>query len=227
MSADRQASVRRSRGAVALARARLGRQRAARLGKALAWLAAMGFGGAALLLRLGEGPDVSLSGLVVTAAHWVAWLAGAPIALAAAQDHGAADRRDGIVALAAARGVSPAGLASARALAAMMEVASGIGTPLVALALLAALLAGRLGAVIDRVGLGLGAAAFALIAGVTLGGLSAACGRFGGARARWLFVAIIVGPWVLADLAGRGAWSIPGALDAVLDFALRARGAAA
>jgi hypothetical protein len=62
------------------------------------------------------------------------------------------------------------------------------------------------------------------VAGVTLGGLGAACGRVGHAQGRWLLVAAVVGPWMLADLAGHGAWSIPGALGAVLDFALGARG---
>jgi hypothetical protein len=63
----------------------------------------------------------------------------------------------------------------------------------------------------------------AVVAGVTLGGAGAVCGRIGRARGRWLLLAVIVGPWVLADLAGHGAWSIPGALGAVVDFVLGAR----
>ena len=225
MPSTRQASVRRSRGAVALMRARLGRHRWARVGKTLAWLTAGGFAAAAVGLRWSDGADASLSGLVVAAAHGVPWLVGAPVALAAAEDHRAADRREGISALAAARGISPSALAAARVLAAMEEIAWGIGAPLVALAALTAALAGRFGAAVDRVGLALGAALFALIAGVALGGLGAACARVGGARGRWLLIAIVVGPWALADLAGRGAWSIPGALGAALDFALRSAAA--
>jgi hypothetical protein len=72
---------------------------------------------------------------------------------------------------------------------------------------------------------GLGAVAFAVIAGVTLGGLGAICGSLGRARGRWLLFAAVFGPWVLADMAGHGGWSIPGALRAVLDFSARSLGA--
>jgi hypothetical protein len=206
-------------------RARLGRHRWARVGKALAWALTGGLAAMAVGERMSEGADVSLRGLVVLAAHGVPWLVGAPIALAAAEDHAAADRHDGILALAASRGVSPSGLGAARVLAAMEEIAWGIGAPLATLALLTAALAGRVPAVLDRVGLALGVAAFAMVAGVVLGGLGAACGRLGGARGRWLLLAIVVGPWMLADLAGRGAWSIPGALGVALDLVLGGRGA--
>ena len=36
-----------------------------------------------------------------------------------------------------------------------------------------------------------------------------------------LLFAVVVGPWMLAGLLGHGAWSIPGAIEAVLDFTLR------
>lgn len=227
MPSNRQASVRRSQGAVALARARLRRRGGVRIARASAWLLAIGCGAAAVALRAHDGPDVSLVGLVSVAAHGIAWISGAPIALAAAEDHRAADRREGVLSLAAARGVSSSGLAAARVLGAMAEIATAIGGPLVALSLLTAGLAGRAAAAAHGIGIALGVALFALVAGVTLGGIGAACGRAGGGRGRWLLAAIVIGPWVLADLAGNSALSIPGALNAALDFALRARSAGA
>lgn len=226
MPSIRQAGLSRARGAVALSRARLRTLGGARVARTLAWLAALGFAGTAVVLRVSDGADASLSGLVVSASHWIPWLAGAPLALAAAEDRRALDRHDGIEALAAARGLSPVGLESARVLAAMAEIASVIAVPLVVLALVTAALAGGGGIALHRAMLGLGAVGFALVAGVTLGGVGSACGRLGRARGRWLLVAVVLGPWMLADLAGHGAWSIPGALGAVLDFALGMRGSA-
>ena len=93
--------------------------------------------------------------------------------------------------------------------------------------LLTAALAGHGGVALHRLALGVGAAGFAVVTGVTLGAVGSACGRVGRARGRWLLAAVVVGPWMLADLVGHGAWSIPGALGAVLDFALGARSAGA
>jgi hypothetical protein len=213
----------RARGVIALCRARLRATGGGRAARALGVLCAGGFAAAAIALRAADGADASLSGLTIACAHWLPWIAGAPLSLAAADDREGADRRDGIEALAASRGVSPAGLAAARVLAAMAEIAAAIGIPLVTLAALTAALAGRSAAVLARIGIAAGALIFAVIAGVTLGGAAAASARFGRARGRWLFAAIVLGPWILADLAGHGAWSIPGALGAALDFVLGAR----
>jgi hypothetical protein len=220
MASTRQAGLRRTRAVVALCRGRLLAVRSVRAARTLAALFAAGFAVAALVLRVTDGEGASLEGLTITAAHWIVWIAGVPLAFAAAEDHASIDRREGVEALAAMRGVSPTSLDSARALGAMTAVAWAIGAPLAALALLTAALAGGGSAALHRIGLGVAALAFAGIAGVTLGGVGSACGRAGRARGRWLLAAILVGPWALADLAGRGAWSIPGALGAVLDFLL-------
>jgi hypothetical protein len=221
MPTIRKAGLRRTRGVVALCRARLFETRAGRAGRAFAVLCAAGFALAAILLRLADGAEAPLGALTFAAAPWIAWGAGGALAYAAAGDHATADRSDGIEALAAARGLSPGSLASARALAAMSAVAWTIGLPLALLSLLTAALAARAPAMIARAGAGLGAVAFALIAGVTLGGLGSICGSLGRARGRWLLLAAVVGPWVLADMGGHGAWSIPGALRAVLEFSAR------
>jgi hypothetical protein len=188
------------------------------------WGVTLTFALLALSARFDGGPEASVAGVVAEAAPWIAWLSAVPLALAAALDHAAADRREGIVALAAARGISPSGLASARVLAAMAEITSAIGVPLVFLAIVTAAIAGSVEGAREGLAAALGAITFAAATGVTLGGIGAACARAGGPRGRTLFAAVILGPWILADLAGYGAWSIPGALSAVLSFTLR-RGA--
>jgi hypothetical protein len=225
MASMRQGSRARVRSLVGLCRARLAATRAARVGRALAWIVAGGAAGVGLVLRASDGPEASLAGLPLAAAPWITWIGGGALALAAAGDTAGDDRRDGVEALVAARGFSPASLAAARVLAAMGAVAAAVGVPLVALSILLAALAGRPAAIVHRLGLGLGAAAFALVVGVTLGGAGAIAGRLGRGRGRWLLFAAVAGPWMLADLAGYGAWSIPGALGALLDFALGARSA--
>ena len=211
---------RRGGGAVALARSRLRRTFAARFATACAILVTVGLAAAALALRASDGGDASLEGLLAAAARTLTWLVAAPLALAAAQDRRALDRREGVDALAAARGISPASLASARVLAAMLEITRALALPLGALALLIIALSGSARLALARLALGLGVLLFALVTAVTLGGLGAAAGRIGRERGRWLLFAVIAGPWILADLAGHGAWSIPGALDAALDFVL-------
>src|SRR5262249_40908771 len=150
------------------------------------------------------------------AARAAAWLIGAPLCLAAARDRRLADRREGIDALVASHGFSDGALEAARTLGAMIEIASALGAPLLGLSLLFAVLAGSLRLALARLALAGGIVLFAVIAGVTLGGLGAACGRLGRARGGLLLAALVAGPWALAELRGGGAWSIPGALEAVL-----------
>jgi hypothetical protein len=178
------------------------------------------YGFAAIGLRASEGAEASLTGLTIGAAHLLPWLAGAPLALAAAADRADADRRDGVEALAAAHGIPGPNLEAARMLAAMGAVAWAIGAPLVLLALLTAALAARGAVVMARAEVALGAAVFAMASGVALGGLASICGRAARQKGGWLLVAVVVCPWALAELAGHGAWSLPGALDAVLDFTM-------
>lgn len=213
----------RMRAVVALCRSPLAATRAGRAARLLGVLTVTGFAFAAVMVRVSDGADAPLEGVPLTAAHWLAWLAGAPLALAAAGDRTALDRHEGIEALTASRGISPAGLDSARALAAMSAVGLAVGVPLLGLTLLTAALADRVAVVLHRAALGVGVVLFAAIVGVTLGGVGSVCGRLGRRRGQWLFAAVVLGPWVLADLAGHGAWSIPGALNAVLDFLVGAR----
>jgi hypothetical protein len=212
-------------GAVALGCARLRQAAGGRLGLAMAALIALGYAVVAITLRLEDG-TTSLEGLLGSAARWLAWAAAGPIALAAAHDRPAADRRDGIEALAAARGISRASLHSVRSLSAMLEIARAIAVPSVALAALAALLSGSAWLGLQHLAFGAALALFGAVSGVTLGGLAAVSGQVAGPRGRTVFVALVLVPWALADLAGDAAWSIPGALEAFLVFAAQSAGGA-
>ena len=174
----------RQQSLVALCRARLAGTRGGRFGRVFATIVTGGFAAVAVNLRVNHRPDASLSGLTLGAAPWITLVSGGALAFAAAEDRAAADRREGIEALVAARGFSPASLEAARVLAAMSAVATAIGAPLALLALLTALLAGRAAAVIHGAGVGLGALGFALVAGVTRWEARAPCvGASGGAGA--------------------------------------------
>ncbi|WP_437602346.1 hypothetical protein WMF28_12040 [Sorangium sp. So ce590] len=223
----RRAAVQKAlRAAVALGCARLRGARGGQLGLAMAALISLGYGVAALVLRLDDG-TTALEGLLGSAARGLAWAAAGPIALAAAHDRPASDRRDGIEALAAARGISRAPLHGARSLAAMLEIARVVALPLAMLSTLAALLSGSALLALHHLAFGAALALFGVVSGVTLGGLASASGRIAGARGRALFLALILVPWALADLAGDSRWSIPGALGAFLSFAARSAGAPA
>ncbi|MFO0755155.1 MAG: hypothetical protein U0359_01585 [Byssovorax sp.] len=218
---DRERRRARFRGAIALARARLRGQLSVRLGAALGALATGGLAVAALVLRGDGGGEASLEGLLGVAARVLTFTAAAPIALAAAADREAIDQRDGVLALGASRGLSAHALASSRVAAAMLEVGRALSIPLGALSLLVVALSGTARLALARIALAAGLLLFVLSAAVVLGGLGAAAGRAGRERGPWLLVALVVGPYLLADLAGLGAWSIPGALSALLDLVLR------
>lgn len=211
----------RGRGLVALAARRLRASAGGRIAAVASIPIVLAFAGIALALRSTDGALSPLEGLVPTAATWLAWAAAAPLALSAARDRRLLDRREGLDALAAPRGFSSSALEAARALGAMTTISRALGAPLVLLTIFTAALAGSLRLAIARLGLAALAAVFALVAGVTLGGLASICARLGRARGRLLLLAVVVGPWMLAGLLGHGAWSIPGALAAVLDFTLR------
>jgi hypothetical protein len=209
---------------IALARARLRQTKGGRWSALLGLLLLAAFGVIELILRADEGPGVAFGGLLETATRAITWAAGAPVALAAAHNRARADRDEGIEALAASRGAGPRSLAAVRTFAAMLQATIAVGAPLVVLALLAVVLTGSVPSALRHLGLALGLAGFSLVAGVTIGGVAAACERVGGARGRSLLLAVVLIPWVLTDLVGLRAWSIPGALNAALTFVVRASG---
>lgn len=210
---------------IGLARERLRQTKGGRWSALLGLLSMTAFGLIALVLRADDGPDVALGGLFETAARTIAWAAGVPLGLAVAHDRTRADRAEGVEALAASRGAGRSALDAARTVAAMLQTTLAIGAPLLILALLGVALAGSLTSALRHLGLAAGLAIFSILAGVTIGGLAAACGRLGAMRGRSLLAAVVLVPWILTDLAGLRAWSVPGALGAALSFIVRVAGA--
>ncbi|WP_245677828.1 hypothetical protein [Chondromyces crocatus] len=210
---------RRMRAAVALGRERLGRTRGGRFGLFAAMGVALGQGALLALLQDGTSAAPALDGTLRSAAQWLAWMGAGPLALAAANDRPGADRSEGIEVLAASRGTYPATFHAAQTLAAMQMVALVIAAPVLLLALLGAGLSSTPAGAMRALGLGGGVLAFAVTTGILLGGLASISGRIAGPRGRSLLAAIVLVPWILADLAGNARWSIPGALDAFLSLA--------
>lgn len=204
------------RALVSLCRERLRRAPGARFGTAAVVAIAFGFGMVLAFVQQDGGAAAALDGMLRSATRWMAWVGGGAIALAAAHDRAAVDRRDGIEALAAVRGARGGALHAARALSAMQMIALVIGVPALVLAVVGAGLSGSMPAGLRVLGVGVGLAVFAGAAGVALGGLAAVSGRVAGARGRLVLVALVLVPWALADLAGNARWSIPGALDTFL-----------
>lgn len=211
------------RALIALARERLRQTKGGRWSALLGLLLVTVFGVVEIVLRV-DGPDVSFGNLLGTASRAIAWAAGAPLALAIAHDRARADREEGIEALAASRGAGGRSLEVVRTAAAMLQETLAIGVPILVLALLGAALAGSVPSALRHLGLAAGLALFSVVAGVTIGGLAAACGRVGRARGRSLLAVLVLVPWVLTDLAGLRAFSIPGALNAALTFVVRTSG---
>jgi hypothetical protein len=120
----------------------------------------------------------------------------------------------------ASRGGSSAGLAIARLVAAMTTIARALAIPTLAVAL-AALGTWTPGEGLGRLARGLLCAAlFALSGGVVLGSAASLCERALFRRGRSLLLALVLVPWILADLVGRPGLSIPGALDALVSLTL-------
>lgn len=208
---------------IALLRERLRQTKGGRFSALLGISLLAGFGVIALVLRAVDGPSASLGNLVVSAAKLITWAAAAPIAFAAANDRARADRDDGIEALAESHGIDRYVLRAVRVAAAMYQVAHSIGLPILILSLLSVLLSGTIALAVKNIALMLGLAFFSALAGCTIGGIADLCGRIGMARGRHLFALVIVLPWLLSDLSERP-WSIPGALNAALNWIVRTSG---
>jgi hypothetical protein len=210
---------------VALEVERLRRVGWARAAAALGAVLAVGFGAAVLLARADGGAATSFAGVLRTAARAIAWGVGAPLALAAARDRAGLELAEGIEAMVAARGVSRALLGSARHAAAMALGARLLGAPVLVVGVVAVAASGTARSALAHAGAALAALLFAAVAGVTLGGVGAVCARVGGRRSGSVLAFVVLAPWLAADLVGRAAYSIPGALDALLSMLMSAAGA--
>ncbi|MDI1448807.1 hypothetical protein QHF85_32370 [Polyangium sp. 6x1] len=209
---------RRLLAAVALSRARLARTTLSRVGLVGGALLGASFAALAIVLRATEGTSAPLEGLVGLGAASITLVAAAPTTLAAASDRTAEDREAGIEALAATHGVHAQSLHAVRWIASMVQIARSVGLPLVGLALVTVALSSSASMAMRRIVFALGLFVFSVSAGATLGTLAAFSARMGGRRGRVLLAAIVIVPWMLAELAGRGTYSIPGALSALLSL---------
>lgn len=198
----------------ALVRDRLARApgvRGAR-GVAIAWGA--GLFAAALVLR--RRPDEIDPGLLVArGVRLAAIVACGTAALAVARVPPTGDELPALEALALTRGFRPGAVRAALAVASARAVQRATAVPLV-LAALASALVGR-GAAWPAAAIAVGTAAWAWLAAGVLGAIAGACRRAAPARGRAAFLAVVVGPWLVADglLDARdAAWlSVPGWLD--------------
>ena len=206
---------------VELCRERLRRTLGARMAFLFAAVTTLTFAVIAIAIRVADGSDASFAGLIVQAARVVTWGAGSAVALAAAVDRRAVDRAEGIDMLAAVRGMPAYALDAARALAAMVQTAVIIGVPVAILSVLGVILSGSVFVAARQAGVGVAVMLYAVVAGVVLGAVATAAGRYGGRRGRWVLLGVVVGPWIALDIAGRSTWSIPGALDALLELSVR------
>ncbi|MDI1476069.1 hypothetical protein [Polyangium sp. y55x31] len=201
-----------------MSRTRLGRTVLSRIGLVGGVLLGASFAILAIVLRATEGTSAPLEGLVGLGAASITLVAAAPTTLAAASDRTAEDREAGIEALAATHGVHAQSLHVVRWVASMVQIARAIALPLVGLALVTVALSSSGSMVMRRIVFAIGLLAFSAIAGATLGTIATFAARMGGRRGRLLLAAIVIVPWMLAELAGRGSYSIPGALSALLSI---------
>lgn len=222
--AARAQRTRAFRVAIDLCRARLAASRSGRFARGTS-LAIAGFAFViALSVRAADGPAAPVGGLLRKAAIALAWISGGLLTLAVAKDASASDRADGIEALVAARGIGASLLRVARTLGSMEHITRTIGFPLVAFGLATAALASDVPTAVRRVIAAAFLFVWAIVAGVTLGGLAALCARLFGARGPSALLTIVVGERILVGSLGLAAWSLPGALDAVLSLVLGATG---
>lgn len=205
---------------VALEVQRLRRAGFARVAVVCGTVVAVAFAAAVLVARHDGGGSASFASILRTAARSAAWVVGGPLALAAARDRASIELSDGIEALVATRGASRTALETARRVSAMVLGARVLGAPLLFVGVVAVAASGSIGAVLVNSLAALAVLAFAVVAGITLGAVGSACAGVGGGRGRSLLGIVVLGPWLAADLAGRTAYSIPGALDALLSMLL-------
>ena len=206
--------------AVALSRSRLAQSPLSRIGFVSGMSVALSLVVFAVIVRATDGAAAPLDGLIDLGAGAIACVAAAPTTLAAATDRRTTDREAGVEALSAMRGVHVAHLELVRTYAAMMHIARTTALPLVTLVVSIAALASSGAIALRRIGMMLGLVAFSAMVGVVLGAVAALSARVGGRRGKLTVSAIVLLPWLIGELFGRGIYSIPGALNAALSLIL-------
>lgn len=205
----------RRRALVALMDRRLRERLGAKIGRfAAIWLTAAY--SLALLVTHRAGRPELLDAIVVAGLGALSWLAAGPVALAAAGDLQSADRRDGVVALAAQRGYSPDILRLARFGAAMRRLRSVTLFPALVISAVALGLSTSIRVLGGRLLLCAGAAAYVLVLSVVLGVLARALATLSQGHARAWLVGIVLVPHAL-HLVWPEVASLPSAFVWLLD----------
>jgi hypothetical protein len=219
-TADRGAQGQSPRTLVILLRRALGQSWGVRSARVCAGLLALGVIGAVALTAGGLGAnDTSLS-LVARSAVLLVWFPGGICALSLASPPKDLRLSEGINALARARGFDTRRIARAETMASVRLLGEIILVPLV-------LMSGFVFAIAARGGLAgtaralAGSMLFGFATAVVLGLTTSLCRTWGGRSGRTWLLAVVLGPWIFAEvlLSGRLApyASIPGLLGRLWD----------
>jgi hypothetical protein len=175
-------------------------------------------------LRAADGPTAPTLAIPVKVARAALWLSAFPLAFAAAHQRRIVDRRDGIEALALARGVDGGRMVSARFAATLSRSVLCVAAPAVLAGAVSLACANTLRSAADRLLVLAVVSGFGVVAGAVLGSLGALSELVAPQRGRSVLLATLFVSWGLADLAERPFFSITGALALALKGTLRALG---
>ncbi|HKY39401.1 MAG TPA: hypothetical protein VJN18_25860 [Polyangiaceae bacterium] len=186
-------------------------------GLRLARLYGIGVGISYALLAFGLASDPKLATSLwtrcLTTASWVAGLG----ALSLARDLVARDEAQGITSLARLRGFGDQALERARTLSGAVTLFGAVAAPGLLVALAALLRFRTVPGALSALSLALMTLPYAALLGGVLTVLARLCSRLLPERGRWLLLALVLGPWLLARGTGSALPSIPGAFAWLLD----------
>jgi len=214
-SAGRGEKGQRPRILVALLRRSLGRSWGIRAARFYAGLLSVGVVAAVGFSAGGLGANDGSLSLVARSAAMLVWIPGAVCALALATPPKDAGLAQGIAALAAAHGFDSRRLARAEMVASVRLLAEVILAPLILMGLFVFLVLAK-GGLLAMARPLVGSILFGLVAAFVLGLVASICRSWGGERGRSWLAAIVLGPWLVAEVALSGRLapyvSIPGLL---------------
>jgi hypothetical protein len=174
----------------------------------------------ALLVALGPAETATSGKLWARGVATASWVAGLG-ALSLASDLAARDSSQGVTTLARLRGFGEGALDRARALAGAMRLGTTVLVPGLIIALAVLLKLRTLSGAVVALSLLVLTVPYAALVGAVLAPLARACHHFLPGRGRWLFAAVVLGPWLLAEGLGAPVPSIPAGFDWLLSRIVR------